>query len=127
MTHTPTPRNIRLCDQIKREISLLLQQEIKDPRVRWIQVTDVSLTPDYAHANIQISPLYPEKKNEILKGLDSCRPFLRKELAKRIVIHTSPELHFKIDEAQVIRSEMDKLIEQAIQKTQESEQKNKPE
>jgi ribosome-binding factor A len=122
-TSKVTPRNIRLSDQIQRELALLLTQTIKDPRVKWIQITNVSLTPDYAHANVLISPFYPEKETEIIKGLNACKSLLRRELAKRVVMHTSPELHFKIDHSQTIRTEMDKLIEQAIQKTQSSEEK----
>jgi ribosome-binding factor A len=121
---TPTPRNIRLSDQIKREISLLLIQQIKDPRVRWVQITDLDLTPDYAHATVLFSVLDSSKFSEALKGLNSCAGFLRKEIGKRIVMHTLPQLHFKADHSQMIQQEMNQLIHQAIEKTHQSEQKN---
>ena len=102
----PTPRNIRLSDQIKRDLSTLLIQQIKDPRVRWVQITDVDLTPDYAHANVSFSVLDSTKFQEALKGLISCAGILRKEIGKKIVMHTLPELHFKADFSNVIQQEM---------------------
>ncbi|MDR0565081.1 MAG: 30S ribosome-binding factor RbfA, partial [Azoarcus sp.] len=91
-------RGLRIAEQIRRELAELIRLELKDPRVGFISLTDVELTPDYAHAKIFFTAMSgQESVPEILEGLHRASGFLRHELGKRIHIHTLPELHFHYD------------------------------
>lgn len=108
-------RGTRVAEQIKRELAELIRLEVKDPRVGFISLTDVELTPDYAHAKIYFTSMYGEEGlDEILLGLRRASGFLRRELGKRVRIHTSPELHFAYDSSVVEGSRLSALIDKAV-------------
>ncbi len=91
-------RSSRVVEQIKREIAELIRLEVKDPRVGFITITDVEITADYAHAKVFFSSLRgQEGVEEIQEGLRRASSFLRRELGRRVRIHTTPELHFVYD------------------------------
>jgi len=90
-------RSDRVAEQIRRDLADLIRTELKDPRVGMISLTDVELTPDYAHAKIFFTTLQSEHLEEIQVGLKRASGFLRRELGRRIHIHTLPELHFVYD------------------------------
>jgi ribosome-binding factor A len=107
-------RSERVSEQIKRELADLLQFEVKDPRVRFVSITDIELTPDYAHAKVFFTSLQPaEKLPEIKRGLQTAAGFLRRELQKRIRLHTTPELHFHYDNSIERGASLSQLIDQA--------------
>ena len=108
-------RGQRLAEQIRRELADLLRLEVKDPRVRMVSLTDVALSPDYAHARIYFTTLStPDLLRETQLGLDHAAGFLRRELARRIRLHHIPELHFEHD-ASVERGErLSRLIDAAV-------------
>jgi len=107
-------RSERVAEQVRRDLAELIQSELKDPRIGMISLTDVQLTPDYAHAKVYFTTLHPEQLLEIQQGLKRAAGFLRRELGKRIHIHTLPELHF-IHDASVARgADLTDLINQAV-------------
>jgi ribosome-binding factor A len=89
----------RLNTQIQREISVLIQREIRDPRLdEFVSVTEVSVSPDLRYAKVFVSSMGGEEKEaQILGALSSAAGFLRSELAKIIRIRRMPELHFVWD------------------------------
>lgn len=104
----------RVSEQIRRELGELLQFEVKDPRVKFVSITDVELTPDYAHAKIFFTALQPaEKIPEIARGLQAATGFLRRELGRRVRIHTNPDLHFVHDGSVARGAELSRLIDEA--------------
>lgn len=104
-------RTGRVSEQIKKEISLLIQTELKDPRIGFVTVTGVDLTNDLSQAKIYLSVLGDEEqKNNSLKALDKANGFLRSELGKRIKLRHVPELIFKIDESIEYGSRIEKLL-----------------
>ena len=107
-------RKDRVSEQIRRELAELIAQELKDPRVGMISLTEVHVTPDYAHAKIFFSTLSTEMLPEIEEGLRQASGFLRRELGRRIRIHTLPELKFVFDESLTRGAELSRLIEQAV-------------
>jgi ribosome-binding factor A len=107
-------RSSRVVEQIKRELAELIRLELQDPRVKFVTLTDVEITPDYAHAKIFFTALQSEKRAEIEAGLKRGSSFLRRELGKRIRIHTLPELHFVYDGSVEQGARMSVLIEEAI-------------
>ncbi len=109
-------RSSRVAEQIQRELAELIQLELKDPRVGLITLTGVDLTADYAHAKVFYTTLADDAARQgIEAGLRRARGFLRRELGRRIRIHTLPELHF-VHDASVERGDrLSRLIDEAVQ------------
>ena len=108
-------RSIRVAEQIQRELAELIRLELKDPRVGLITVTGVELTPDYAHAKVFYTTLAdPAARKDIEAGLRAASDFLRRELGRRIRIHTLPELHFTFDESVERGARLSRLIDEAV-------------
>ena len=106
-------RSERVAEQVRRDLADLIRTELKDPRVGMISLTDVELTPDYAHAKVFFTTFNSEHLYEIERGLKRASGFLRRELGKRIHIHTLPELHFVYDNSIERGTSMSQLIDQA--------------
>ncbi len=106
-------RSDRVAEQVRRDLADLIRTELKDPRVGMISLTAVELTPDYAHAKVFYATLNDEHLDEIERGLKRAAGFLRRELGRRIHIHTLPELHFIYDNSIQHGASMSALIEQA--------------
>lgn len=108
-------RSQRVVEQIRRELAELIRLEVKDPRVGFITLTDVEITPDYAHAKVFFTSMTGEDDvPEILQGLRRAGGFLRRELGRRIRIHTIPELHFHYDRSVEEGCRLSKLIDEVV-------------
>lgn len=109
-------RGQRVAEQIRRELAELIRLEVKDPRVGFITLTDVEITPDYAHAKVFFTSMTgQEGLEEILKGLRRASSFLRRELGRRVRIHTLPELHFHYDPSVETGNRISALIDKAVE------------
>ena len=109
-------RSSRVAEQIRRELADLIRLELKDPRVNLVTLTDVEVTPDYAHAKVFFTTLAgAEHLAELTAGLKRASGFLRRELGRRIRIHTLPELHFVYDESVERGTRLSHLIDEAVQ------------
>ncbi|HEX6734060.1 MAG TPA: 30S ribosome-binding factor RbfA [Azonexus sp.] len=106
-------RSDRVAEQVRRDLADLIRTELKDPRVGMISLTAVELTPDYAHAKVFFATLNDEHLAEVEQGLKRAAGFLRRELGRRIHIHTLPELHFIYDNSIERGASMSALIDQA--------------
>lgn len=108
-------RSSRVAEQVQRELAELIRLELKDPRVGLVTLTGVELTPDYAHAKVFYTTLAdPSARQEIDAGLRRASGFLRRELGRRIRIHTLPELHFVFDESVERGDRLSRLIDEAV-------------
>ena len=108
-------RKDRVSEQIRRELAELIRAEVKDPRVGMVSVTEVQVTPDYAHAKVFFSTLSGSASVDgVLEGLQKASGFLRRELGKRIRIHTTPQLHFVFDQSLERGADLTRLIQQAV-------------
>lgn len=94
-------RTERLNHIIQIEISDLLCKHVNDPRLSGIiSITSVSISNDLRTAKVFISALGDNvDKQEILKGFTAAAGFLRRELAHRLNIRTTPELSFYFDDS----------------------------
>ena len=108
-------RSQRVADQIQKDVAELIAMEVKDPRVGMVTLTEVQLTPDYAHAKIFFTTLIddPAAVKKTLDGLHKASGFLRAQLGRRLHIHTLPELHFVHDTAPSRGAALSKLIDEA--------------
>jgi len=101
----------RVGEQIKKELSQLIQSELKDPRIGFLTVTGVEVTNDLSQAKVYLSVLGDEEQKEnSLKALEKANGFLRSELGKRIRLRHIPELIFKFDESIAYGSHIEKLL-----------------
>lgn len=108
-------RSQRVVEQIRRELAELIRTEVKDPRVGFITLTDVEITPDYAHAKVYFTSMQgADGVDEILVGLRRASGFLRRELGRRVRIHTTPELHFHYDKSVEEGSRLSRLIDEVV-------------
>lgn len=89
----------RIEEEIKRELSHIINTEVKDPRINGlISITDVEVSGDLKYAKIFISSYASEKEQEqVLEGLEKAKGFLRTGLAQRVRVRSVPELIFKSD------------------------------
>lgn len=108
-------RSSRVAEQVQRELAELIRLELKDPRIGLLTITGVELTPDYAHAKVFYTTLAdPSARQGIDVGLRRASGFLRRELGRRIRIHTLPELHFVFDESVERGDRLSRLIDEAV-------------
>ena len=112
----PTERGHRVADQIQRDLSELIRLEVKDPRLGLVTLTDVEVSPDYAHAKVfySVLPDDVEQLKRTAEGLAACRGFLRAKLGRMLKIHQTPELHFVRDDTTARAMAMSELIDRAI-------------
>lgn len=90
----------RLAAAMKQEVSLMIQRELKDPRIGFCSVTRVELSEDLGHAKVFVSVLGgEEEKRKTMEGLKSASGFLRSEVTRRLGLYHAPELTFKLDES----------------------------
>lgn len=91
----------RIAEEIKKELVMLIRDEVKDPRVDGlVSITDVEVTNDLSFAKVYISKYgSAEARQEALEGLEGAAKFLRGELSRRLKLRTVPELIFKLDDS----------------------------
>ncbi|MBP1991292.1 30S ribosome-binding factor RbfA [Paenibacillus eucommiae] len=103
----------RVGEQIKKELSQIVQSELKDPRIGFITVTGVEITNDLSLAKVYVSVLgTDEEKEATLKAIASGSGYIRAELGKRIRLRKIPELQFKFDASIDYGSRIDNLLHQ---------------
>jgi len=107
-------RSERVAGQLRRDLARLIQQEIKDPEVGFVSLSDVEVTHDLSHAKVFITVFDPEKAEESLKALRRASAFLRLRLGKELRLRHVPELHFVHDDSVEHGSFIDELIEKAL-------------
>ncbi|MGQ9635205.1 MAG: 30S ribosome-binding factor RbfA [Bryobacteraceae bacterium] len=91
-------RSERVREAIREELSEIIAYEMEDPRVQSVEVTEVLLSPDLRHARVRLHLEGDEKgRAQCLAALSGARRFLRRQLAVRIRLYRTPELHFEPD------------------------------
>ena len=106
-------RSERVAGQIRRELASIIQQEVRDPEIGFVSLSDVEVTRDLAHAKVFITVFEPEKAQASIKALQSLAKFLRHRLSQEMSIRSVPELHFHHDASVETGLKMDKLIDAA--------------
>ncbi|MBS5933088.1 MAG: 30S ribosome-binding factor RbfA [Clostridiales bacterium] len=106
-------KNTRINGEVQKELSMLINREIKDPRISpMTSVVAVEVAPDLKHAKVYISVLGDEeKKQSTYEGLRSAAPYLRTLLAKTVNLRNTPELTFVMDQSIEYGVNMSKLID----------------
>jgi len=111
----PNRRTIRLNQLLREEISRLLLEEIKDPRVRAVTVTRVEATQDLAWADVYVRTLTPEDSVEdAIAGLESAEGFLRRRLGRELHVRRIPDFRFHADRGLEHLQKIESLLDEAF-------------
>lgn len=94
-------RSKRLAGDIKRELTDIVHNNIKDPRVdTLVSLTDVDVSSDLSHAKVYVSKIGSDsERQELVDVLNKAAGFIRTQLSKRLKTRTVPELHFHLDDS----------------------------
>ena len=115
-------RTQRLGEQIKRDLALLIQRELKDPRVGMVTVNFVDLSKDLSYADVNVTVLVPEDSDEkiveSLTILNEAATFLRMELGRGLKVRKVPHLRFYYDDSLKRGALINELIYQALKSDQ---------
>lgn len=83
-----------------REISFILNSKVKDPRIGFVTLTYVKLSPDYHYMDIYFTVLNKEENlKACMEGLNKSKGFIKKNLLERIKLRTTPEIKFIYDQS----------------------------
>ena len=107
-------RTDRIGEQIKRELAMLIRNEIKDPRVNMVSVLDVTVTKDLTQAKVYFDALNQDEHEACEKGLNSAAGFLRRELGRAIKLRNTPSLQFIYDDTEQRANDLSHVIDQAV-------------
>jgi ribosome-binding factor A len=99
-----------VADLIRQEIARLLREEVRDPRIGFVTVTDVELSQDLRHARVFVSTLDPDAERTLL-ALNRAVPFLRRGLARHAGLRFTPQLRFLLDSAVTTGSRVENLLD----------------
>ena len=102
----------RISDRIHQELSLVLQQEVADPRLAMVTVTEVKVDRELAFATVYVTALgTQDRMNEVLSALEGARGYLRRELAARVQLRSFPQLRFQWDSSYERGTRIDELLD----------------
>lgn len=119
-------KNIRINEEVQREISHIIQYEIKDPRIApMTSVTAVQVATDLKTCKVWISVLGgAQAREKTMEGLRSAEGFIRRELAHTVNLRNTPELTFLDDNSIEYGVHMTKLIDE-VMKDQEKKERER--
>jgi len=130
-----SPRVQKVADQIQRELALLIQTEINDPRVGMVSVTGAKVSRDLSYADVYVTvlgavdgvaglapgvqlkdaaALDKREIEESIKVLNNAAGYLRSLLAKQLSLRTTPRLVFHYDESVARGQYLSSLIDRAL-------------
>jgi ribosome-binding factor A len=115
-------RGRRIADLIQRELAILIQMEVKDPRVGMVTVNEVTVSRDLAYADVYFTMLPADNHEECTRVLNSAGGFLRSKLAKKLSTRSTPRLRFHFDETIEKGARLSKAINEAIREDEENHQ-----
>lgn len=109
----------RIADQMQRELAVMIQREIKDPRMdAMITVSGVKVSKDLGYADVYVTVLGKEDKPEVIQEnlaiLKQAAGFLRSRIGREIKLRVVPQLRFHYDESVQRGRQISSLIEQAV-------------
>ncbi len=111
-------RSDRVADLIKEEIaSMILHGGIKDPRIGFVTITHVKLSPDFRDAKVYFSQIGTDKEKEKSRsGLNSAGGYIRRALAKRLNLRHIPSVTFFFDDSLEYSDHIEQVIKEMNEK-----------
>jgi ribosome-binding factor A len=109
----PSHRPERVSELVRKIVAEFLTADVRDPRIGFVTVTGVEVSPDLTHARVRVSVMgTDEEREKSLEGLGSAARFLRAQLAKALTLRVTPELHFELDRGLEHAQHIDRVLKQ---------------
>ncbi len=112
-------RSDRVAQELQKEIAIILQREVKDPRVGMVTVSDVEISRDLAYAKVFVTFLFDEDDSVVergLEGLNKASGYIRTLVGKAMRLRIVPELRFFYDQSLVEGMRMSNLVTDVVRK-----------
>ena len=113
-------RTARISQEVKREVSKILRDDLSDPRLSteaMVSITDVEVTNDLSYADVYVSVLGDSKnKEDAMQALNQAKGYIKVLIGERMRLRSMPEFSFKFDDSNERGAYMNKLIEETIAK-----------
>lgn len=108
------PRSDRVASQIQRELAMLIQHGVKDPRLSTTSILEVQVSRDLSQARVYFSVLDPDDVAECLQALTRASGFLQREIGKVLKVRITPKLKFIYDDTNIRGHNLSDLIDTAV-------------
>lgn len=109
-------RTQRVGDYLQKELAVLIQQEVRDPRVGMVSITGVDVSRDLGHAKVYVTVLESDSSEEAAESvaaLNKAAGFLRSELSRDSSMRSVPRLRFYFDSSVGRGRDLEALIRKA--------------
>ncbi len=104
-------RSDRVAEAIRKEVSLIIHDELRDPRLGFVTIVQVKVTDDLREARIFFSVLgNDEERKKTAQALDSAAGFIRKLVGERILLRFVPEISFKEDRSSEYAAKIEEVL-----------------
>ncbi len=107
-------REDRVGAEMRRELSTLIRDEVKDPRLGMVTIQEVRVTRDLSHAKVYFTVMDRDQAKQTGKILARAAGFLRRRLGDLLSLRTIPQLHFVYDTSLEDGLRLSSLIDQAV-------------
>ena len=123
--HTNSNRMARVDEELKRELSNIINYEVKNSNVTgMISVTKVKTSPDLKYAKVSVSIINSKNIKQTLAGLKAASGFIRSRIAEKMNLRVTPELVFELDESLVYGEKIDRILEQVMKEINDKQEEN---
>ena len=113
MARPRSHRPERVSEVVRQTVSTFLAGEARDPRIGFVTVTGVEVTPDLSHARVRVSVMGTDAERELsLEGLASAAGHLRSQLARTLATRIAPELVFTLDRGLDHAARIDRVLKE---------------
>ena len=111
MRRRASHRPERVGEVIRQAVGAFLASEVRDPRIGFVTVTGVKVSPDLSHATVWVSVMgSDEERQRSLEGLASAAGYLRSQLSKQLATRVTPELVFALDRGLQHAERIDRVL-----------------
>lgn len=123
--HTNSNRRARVDEELKRELSNIINYEVKNSNVTgMISVTKVKTSPDLKYARVSVSIINSKNVKQTLAGLKAASGFIRSRIAEKMNLRVTPELVFELDESLVYGEKIDRILEQVMKEIDQNKKED---
>ena len=123
--HKNSNRMARVDEELKRELSNIINYEVKNSNVTgMISVTKVKTSPDIKYAKVSVSIINSKNIKQTLAGLKAASGFIRSRIAEKMNLRVTPELVFELDESLVYGEKIDRILEQVMKEINDKQEEN---
>jgi ribosome-binding factor A len=113
-------REERVGAAMRRELSVLIRDELKDPRLGMVTIQEVRASRDLSHAKVYFTVMDEASIKPTRQVLEKASAFLRRRLGERMVLRTVPQLQFVYDKSVAEGMRLSALIDEAVSRDRDS-------